>query len=322
MDRKIVTDLVAIKARLLVQLMIALALFGVPLQTFAQGDGPRAYQLIPEGTQTVSQFLFAMRGNLTPADGLVIEGADLDVNLGVTQYAKALEIKGHQAGLLVVAPYGEVSGSLQTRPQYISARDSGLGDVMLGFVYGILGAPSLGMNEYLAYKPDLGIALLTRVTLPTGSYSSDRNLNMGGNRWAFELGLPIMKYFGDSYIDPKLMSIELVPKVTFYGDNSDAPGSVDRLEQDPIYSLEGHITRNLGQAFWLSLDALYEYGGETQSDGQDDANRQRSFSLGATASLNLSKSASVKLTYGEVVSGNAAGSDGSMWRAQFTYLFF
>lgn len=295
--------------------------FAFPSVVVAQGDGPRAYQLVPEGTQSISQFMFALRGNNTPSNGLVVPGSEIDINLGLTQYGRAFDINGHQAGMLLVLPVGNVTGSVSTGLGTISGHDSGLGDILLGFVYGLYGSPNLSQEEYVKYDPGFSMAILARATLPTGSYDSNRSLNMGGNRWVFELGLPIMYYVGSSYLDPMLTSFEIQPKITLYSENSDAPGASQRLEQASLLSVEGHVTRNFGQAFWASVDALYEYGGETTSDGVADGNKQRSLSLGVTTALNLSPSSSVKLSYGEVVSGNPAGSDGRMLRLQYLQLF-
>lgn len=294
---------------------------GISAAAIAQGEGPRAYQLVPDGTQSISQILFALRGNSTPSTGLIVQGADIDLNLGVTQYGRAIDIAGHQAGLLVLVPYGNASGSLSTEFGTRSAHDSGLGDIMLGVLYGIYGTPSLSRQDYMEYDPGFAMALLTRATLPTGSYDSDSNLNMGSNRAAFELGVPLMYYLGSSYLDTELTSFELLPKVTFFSENTDAIGETENLKQDALFTIEGHITRNFGRALWGSLDAFYEYGGETTSDNIDDNNKQRSFSIGATVGLNLSQTSSVKISYGDVVSGNPSGSDGRMLRAQVMILF-
>ena len=303
---------------------VALLVLGLSFSNvlYAQGDGPRAYQLIPEGTQTVSQFLLAMRGNSSPSDGLVIEGADIDINMGITQYALAIDIGGKQAGLLAIVPYGNVAGSLSTQAGETRGSDSGLGDVILGAAFGIYGTPNLNMEEYTSFDPGFAMALLARSTLPTGSYSDTRNLNMGGNRWIFELGLPMMYYIGTSFLDASLTSFELQPKIAFFTENDDVPGSANRLQQDPLFTLEGHITRNFGRAFWASIDGLYEYGGETETDGINDANKQKSFSLGVTGALNMSAQAALKVSYAKTVSGNPAGSDGKMLRAQLIVLFF
>ncbi|AVO38224.1 transporter [Pukyongiella litopenaei] len=285
------------------------------------GDGPRAYQLVPEDTRSVSQFYIGTRGNLAPSDGTVFRGADLDLNLGVTQYSQTLGLNGHQAAWLMIVPYGNVSGSLGLGAGGSSGSDSGLGDIKLGFAYGIHGAPVLDREAYMRYDPGLAVNFIGRVTAPTGHYDSARSLNMGGNRWALELALPIAYYLGNSFLDPQLTTFEIMPKVAIYGDNTDAPGATQTLSQRPVLSIEAHVTRNFGKAFWGSLDALYTYGGETESDGIDDNNRQRSLAVGVSGNVTFSPSTSLKVTYGEVISGNANGSDGKMFRAQLMYLF-
>jgi len=76
------------------------------------GDGPRAYQTLPEDARVLSQFYIGTRGNLTPVDGAIPRGAHLDMNLGITQFSQTLELNGRQAGMLADLPYGNISGSL------------------------------------------------------------------------------------------------------------------------------------------------------------------------------------------------------------------
>ena len=285
------------------------------------GDGPRAYQLLPENTRVLSQYYIGTRGNFTATPGTVIRDAEIDVNLGLTQFTQTFDIGGRQAGVLAILPYGNLSGSLGIGGTSINGSDSGLGDIVLGFVYGAYGAPSLSREDYFTYDPGLSINALARLTLPTGSYDSSQSLNLGANRWALELGLPVTYFVGSSFLDKSLMSFEIQPKITIFGDNDNAPGSGGTLEQDPLYTIEAHVTRNFGQAFWGSLDALYTYGGETQTNGVSANNKQESLALGVTGNLNLSEAASIKATYGEVVSGNADGSDGRLFRLQLLYLF-
>ena len=114
--------LARISRRILIP-FIALAGIALSQTGFAQGDGPRAYQLVPEGTQSIGQFLFALRGNNAPGDGIVHQSANLDINLGATQYARAMDLNGHQAGLLAVIPYGNASGSVDTLTGTVSGSD-------------------------------------------------------------------------------------------------------------------------------------------------------------------------------------------------------
>ena len=285
------------------------------------GDGPRAYQTLPKDTRVLAQFYIGTRGNLTPVEGDIPPDARLDMNLAITQYSQTLELNGRQAGLLAYLPYGNISGSLDLGGVNQSASAAGIGDLTLGFVYGLLNTPSLGFEEYIKYHPGLAVVALAKLTLPTGSYDSGSALSMGGNRFALELGLPVAYYLGVSFLDPALTSFEVLPKVTFFGKNTDPFGGGGDLEQAPLYTIEAHVTRNFGQVFWASLDAFYSYGGETETGDVEDNNNQRSLSLGVTGNLNLSRAASLKVTYGEVVSGNADGADGRLLRVQFIYLF-
>lgn len=120
-----------------------------------------------------------MRGNSTPSDRLVAEGAEIETNLAMTQYSRVFDINGHQAGVLAIRPYGNVPGSVSTDLGALTNDDSGLGDVMLGFVFGLCCAPDLSPQQYVKYDPDFAVALLAKATLPTGSYDSNRTLHMG-----------------------------------------------------------------------------------------------------------------------------------------------
>jgi hypothetical protein len=60
---------------------------------------------------------------------------------------------------------------------------------------------------------------------------------------------------------------------------------------------------------------VYIYGGETSSDGLANDDTQRSLGLGATAFMALSKTSGLKVTYGETVSSNEYGANGSLIRA-------
>jgi len=127
------------------------------------------------------------------------------------------------------------------------------------------------------------------------------------------LGMPMAWYLGQSFLDPALTTIELLPSVHLFGDNDD-PRGAKTTSQDPLLRIEAHVTRNLHKAVWVSLDGQYVYGGETSADGRDNDDTQRAFELGGTVNVAFSRSASVKLSYGEVVSRNDQGPDGYMVR--------
>ncbi len=304
---------------MLVVMVIALALL-MPTKGSAQGFGPRAFQLIPDGVDSVALYGFAIEGNSTIDPSVVIQGSEIDIDLAVLQYSHTFEFNEQQSGLLAIVSGGTIEGSLDLGGQTLSDKSSGFGDVQVGAVFGLTGSPVLSMEEFQSYKPGFAAGLLTLLTLPTGEYDESSAINVGANRWAAQVGTVLVWYQGQSMLDPKLRTFELVPSITLYSDNDD-PFGADRTGQSAMFKLEGHITQNINKAMFVSLDALYSYGGETTTDGADNNNQQSALMLGASFNAMISRSASIKLSYGKVVSRNDDGPDGSMIRAIVSVLF-
>ena len=286
-----------------------------------QGDGARAYQLLPDGARSAAVWALNAQGNSTLDPGRVFRGTDVDVTMSVLQFTQTVNIAGQQSGLFAVLPLGELSVDFNFRNMTRTGTSSGLGDLVLGGVFGLAGSPALPLQDYLAYQPGASIGVLAKVGLPTGTYSAGELVNLGGNRVWGQFGLPMGYALGTSYLDPHLTTFELIPSVFVYGDNDDPFGAATSTGQDPLWMVEAHVTRNLSRAVWVSLDAVYLYGGETSTDGVAQGDTQRSLGLGATAFLHLPDNAGIKVTYGETVSANADGPDGSILRAIWTKVF-
>ncbi len=285
----------------------------------AQGDGPRAYQLLPEDTKVIALYGIHTQGNETADTGTVVRGSQIDVSLGVVQYIHTIALGKRQAALFGILPFGKVDGSIDLTGRSFSGSSSGIGDLQLGSVIGLIGSPSLPLKEYAAYNPGFTLAMLGKLFLPTGEYDATKVLNLGANRFAGQLGVLMIYYLGTSFQDASLTSFELMPSVYIYGDN-DNPYNADKREQAPLFRVEGHITRNLNKMIWLSADALYTYGGETTTDGVRDGNTQRALMLGCSANFTMS-SASLKLSTGKTVMANDSGPDGWMIRAILNFAF-
>jgi len=275
-----------------------------PAAARAQGEGARAYELAPAGSQAINVYGLIGSGNSSFDPGAGVLGAvDADLFGSIIEYVRGFTVAGNAGSLIVSLPFGEARRSVESGQ---TVARSGLGDMQLTAAFGLLGSPALSEKEYEAYHPRVGLSLLTRLYIPTGAYSPNSPVNLGQNRWALQLGLPCAYYLGESLSDPSLTSFEFIPSVIWYGDNTEPP-SGNRSTEAPLLQLEGHITRNLNPSIWLSLDALFVQGGETTTDGVSDHNRQRSFSVGVTASVALSDAVSATLSYTGEASRNDEG---------------
>lgn len=301
-------------------LVIAIFLFFPVKQTYAIGDGPRAYQTLPDGRDMIAVYGVYTEGNTTADPGIIFKGADIDVTLGVLQYTHTFDVRGQQGAIFGVLPFGELEGSVHLASQTVNRSSSGVGDMQIGCVIGLAGSPSLSVEEYKKHQPRFCYGILGKISLPTGEYDEDKALNLSANRWSVQLGLPMAYSIGKSMVDPSLTRFEFLPSLTFYT-NNDNPYNAGKYEQDPVLNLEAHAIRNLNMLLWVSLDALYTYGGETTTDGVDDDNKQSAFYLGGTINLTITKTASLKVSYGETVEHNDSGADGSMVRAIVSNMF-
>lgn len=291
----------------------------------AIGDGARAYQLVPAGSNILSAYGIFLDGNSSLDPSTASNKANLSIDVLALQFTHQVSVGGNASGLFAVVPVGRVDGEATIDrplrpPVTLSGDSSGLGDIQLGAVIGLVGSPSLQIPQYVAFQPGFALGALAKVTIPTGSYSGDKAINLGTNRWVVQVGAPLGYYVGKSMLDPALMTFELLPSVTFHGVNGD-PFGAGRQTQAPMFRLEAHATRNLNRALWIGVDAIASSGGKTTTDGVPDDNGKSSLELGGTVGLNLSKSFALKATYGGVLARNSNGLDGSGFRLVGTMIF-
>jgi len=286
----------------------------------AQDDGPRVYQLAPVGAKAFTTFAVAKRGNETPESGDVIAGSRIDTNILVLRYVQTFNLGGRQFSPFFILPSGRVRSTVHSPTGDVVSESSGLGDIQIGGTVGLFGAPALDPDAYAEFRTPISTQLLARVYFPTGTYRRSQPVNLGSNRYSFQLGLPTGFIFGQSYLDPTLTSLEVLPTVTFYGANTQ-PFGATRVTKAPQFALEAHLTRNFGPAVWASADMLYRNGGATTTDGRADHNPIRGWSAGLSGAIRLAPKATVILTYEHVMERSDQGPDGWFLRAALVVPF-
>jgi hypothetical protein len=297
-------------ARMLAIAVTGTAALALPTAAPAQDDGPRVYQLAPENFQLFTGFVVNKSGDEGPDPGQTTPGSETRTDIVVLRYARTFGIAGRQVTPFAILPMGRIS---VTQGPGMADESSGLGDAQLGGTVGLFGAPALDGSDYGTYRPVLSTSLLGRVYFPTGAYSRGQAVNLGANRLSYQVGLPTTFMFGQSYRDPGLTALEVLPTVTFYGPN-DQPFGADKRTQAPLFSVEAHLTHNLGPRIWLSADVLYRDGGESSTDGLANDDPMHGWAAGGTATFPLIGSASVALTFQHVMERWDGGPDGWWFR--------
>jgi hypothetical protein len=274
----------------------------LPAPAWAQDDGSRTYQLLPDGSRLATVFGVINHGNQGDDPSIVIPGSSTDTRLLVLRYAQYFAIGPEAASVFAILPTGKVSGTIAGEPGGIS---SGIGDATIGAMVGVTGYPALSPEDYARYQPGFSLGVLGKVSMPTGAYDASQPINLGANRWSFRIG-PSMAYsLGENFLDPALLTFELLPTVAFFTANDKPPGA-SRVQQSPLYTVEAHAVRALDSAWWVSADMVYIGGGETSTDGVANNNPQQSLALGASVGTNIG-ALYLKLTYGNTVARNDDG---------------
>ncbi len=102
----------------------------------------------------------------------------------VLAYLQSTSLAGRSASVTVELPYsdGKTSGVIDNQPA--SGKYSGLSDLAVTLAINLVGAPSMDREQFRALRADphqrLGASI--KVLAPTGTYHSDKLLNVSGNR--------------------------------------------------------------------------------------------------------------------------------------------
>ena len=265
----------------------------------AQELEPRAYTNTPVGLNFLIAGYAYSSGGVATDPALPIKDAHLHIHSAILAYARSLNVLGTSGKVDVVLPYAWLSGSAEVVGQPREREVSGLADPRLRFSVNLYGAPALSVEEFTSYKQDLIVGASLQVGIPLGQYDSEKLVNLGTNRWSVKPELGISKAWGR-------LTIEASGGITFYTTNDDFFGGKSRA-QEPLYSLQGHLSYNFSPGMWVGLDGTYYTGGRTTTDGVQDNNFQGNTRVGVTFALPVNRYNSIKLYASTGVSTRTGG---------------
>lgn len=303
--------------RRLATLASLLAVLVTPTRSaHGQGDGPRVYPLAPVGLSVVSGTYMRMSSNFNFQQDILVLGADITSDVGALALLHNFGLAGRFVQVQVVPIFGGVDGEGFVQqgdqpPFTLNQSLSGFADPYVQFRLGLSGAPALKLPEFVKHAPGFQVYALVGANIPIGAYEQSRPLNLGTNRWAVRLGVPMVL----PLLDPKRpLILEVVPSIYFYTTNS-APYRASERTQDPRLVLETHASYNLTRKLWLGGDFRYQWGAETTTDGVSDDNRTSHAGAGVEAGYQLHPAFSLILGYGGIIL-ESDGAKGSMFRVR------
>jgi hypothetical protein len=208
---------------------------------------------------------------------------------------RIMDFGGRTGGVSVIFPWAEA----RVETDQYGLVERGQGDIGMAWEVNLFGAPALSKEQFATWTPQTFASFHLVGTVPTGNYNPDAPLNIGSNRWTLT---PTVNYSNTP--DAGWTWIEGYASARLTGDNDDTG-----VSQDPVFLLEGHVSRNVNKRLWLSADAYWDWGGETTRNGiaQDDA--LNTVRLGVGMGLRTWKGGQLMLNTERAVRENAGQSD-------------
>jgi hypothetical protein len=267
---------------------ILLILLG--LSAFAQSQelDPRAYQPAPVGFNGLTLGYNYSSGDVVFEPAVPVEDAQARLNFGAAAYYRSFGLFGRFANALVAIPYaaGHLNGTLEGAGRREIYR-SGLSDLNLRFAINLRGTPAMKLPEFIKHKNKANLGVSLRVSAPTGQYDPEKIINIGQNRWGFKPEVGLSKFF-------KKWQIDAYAGVWLFTANNNFQGKT--RTQDPITSLQFHLTYNLRPAFWFGFNANFYSGGLVTTDGVPGTIKQNNSRIGGTISVPIARGQSLKIS--------------------------
>jgi hypothetical protein len=204
----------------------------------------------------------------------------------------------------ILLPMGRLSATGTVAGRTANQSVSGFGDPTAEVTINLIGPPAQrNIPDVQRYQPGFSLDLLADLALPIGEYDSSQPLNLGQNRWYGRVGAPIVWQLGD-WVPGRRTTLEFLPAVWFFGTNDNYVGQT--LKTDPLFQLDAHLTRDLTEHFWGSLDAAWYYGGQASIDGVS-GEKLNNFGVGLTLGYTINDNLNLTVGYKSTINDSAPG---------------
>src|SRR5215469_1882662 len=293
-----------------------LAISVAPSVVRGQQLEPRAYSQSPVGTNFVGVAYGYSFGQVLFDPSLPVTDVHAYINSISPGYGRTFGIGGMQGLVTAAIPYiwGNMKGMVGAKDSMVSR--SGIGDLRLKLSLNIIGSPALSPQEFVKTRPRpfiLGASVL--VVAPTGQYDPAHLINIGSHRWS------VKPEVGVSYVVDRKLYLDFYTGVWWFGDNTQYyPGS-STSSQDPMLSLQAHVSYTVNKWFWAALESTWYNGGATSLNGGPATGRQDNSRIGAQLSFAITPTQSIKPSYSRGATATF-GSRFTTWAIAYQFIWF
>lgn len=278
---------------------VLLLFFSFSASLTAQDLTPRAYVIVPVGSNAVLLTYSYSSGALQFDGAVPISGATADIHMPIFSFYHSFSFFGRTANFTAALPYGigDFQGIIAQAPRY--ARRSGMLDSYYRVSVNLSGGPAMTTMEFAKWRQKRILGASLNVSAPTGQYDSTRLLNWGNNRWAFKPEIGYSQRWGHWMLDAYAAAWFFTTNQEYFSRNSFVPG-LQTLSESPVTAFEGHLSYDVRPRLWISLDGNFWHGGETTRNSVSNSlTVQKSSRVGVTLSVPLTGHQSVKASFND-----------------------
>ena len=282
-----------------------LIIMGPVFPSLALEPVPRQWSHLPKGINVAGVAYAYTETDISIDPVLRIEDVEMELDTWAAKYIHSFEMFDKSARVDITQAYqeGRWSGLVNGVPAAVSRH--GLSDTFVRFAVNLYGAPPLSGKEYGAYRrsanPETIIGAGLVVRLPTGDYMEDKLINLGQNRFVFRPQLGVQHTWGK-------WSAELTGEVSLYTENDDFFNG-NKLEQEPLYIVHGHLTYSFNPGHWAGISFGYDYGGESTINGIDKDDRRQDVGLALNYVYPFNRRSGIKVGYISTRTQESVGND-------------
>jgi hypothetical protein len=254
---------------------------------------PRLWSHLPVGTNFSGIVYAHTEADIAVDPVLLLENVEMELQTWAGKYIRTFELFGKSARVDLFQSYqkGEWTGLLDGVPA--STSRSGWSDTFLRLAVNVYGAPPMSGSQFKSFRSSVkddtvvGVGLVVR--LPTGDYMEDKLINLGQNRFVFRPQVGINHTHGK-------WTAEATGEVAFYTDNDEFYNG-QRLEQEPIYILHGHLSYTFRPGLWVGASVGYDYGGESRINGVDKDDKKQDIAWALRFSYPIDRQTGINVSY-------------------------
>lgn len=248
---------------LIFRILISFLILATSLPILATDVDLGEYESMPAGTNAFLAYYKTIHHKEAYVEGRkVLDDADLVIDAAVLRFAAFRDFKGARVVPQAILPIA----SYRTAGDYSVLGDvSGIGDLLVPMPVFLINKPD--KREYLALNPIFHV--------PIGDYDNDKLINIGENRWKYELQLGYIRPLGEKW------NLDATFGATFFGENDDLGPESLTLKQDPEYKGQFYLNYLADARTRYGVGLVQVEGGETKISGipQNDENSTTRFAL-------------------------------------------